>query len=137
MKEKTEVNPLQSESVFRLMVKFAVPSILGMLVSSFYNIVDQLFIGHAVGIDGNTATNVAFPFTTACTALALLFGIGGASCFNLTMGRGDKKQASFFAGNAFIRIPKRCIPDLEDLRDFVNRFLQPSTKDRRKGNKGS
>lgn len=101
MKEKTEVNPLQSESVFRLMVKFAVPSILGMLVSSFYNIVDQLFIGHAVGIDGNTATNVAFPFTTACTALALLFGIGGASCFNLTMGRGDKKQASFFAGNAF------------------------------------
>ena len=79
MKEKTEVNPLQSESVFRLMVKFAVPSILGMLVSSFYNIVDQLFIGHAVGIDGNTATNVAFPFTTACTALALLFGIGGAS----------------------------------------------------------
>lgn len=101
MKEKTEVNPLESESVFRLMVKFAVPSILGMLVSSLYNIVDQLFIGHAVGIDGNTATNVAFPFTTACTALALLFGIGGASCFNLTMGRGDKKQAGYFAGNAF------------------------------------
>lgn len=101
MKEKTEVNPLGSESVFRLMVKFAVPSILGMLVSSLYNIVDQLFIGHAVGIDGNTATNVAFPFTTACTALALLFGIGGASCFNLTMGRGDKKQAGYFAGNAF------------------------------------
>lgn len=98
---KTSENPLQYESVFRLMVKFAIPSILGMLVSSLYNIVDQLFIGHAVGIDGNTATNVAFPFTTACTALALLFGIGGASCFNLTMGRGDKKQAGFFAGNSF------------------------------------
>ncbi|MDE5772104.1 MAG: MATE family efflux transporter [Ruminococcus sp.] len=103
MKEqtKTSENPLQSESVFRLMVKFAVPSILGMLVTSLYNIVDQLFIGNAVGIAGNAATNVAFPFTTACAALALLFGIGGASCFNLTMGRGDKKQASFFAGNSF------------------------------------
>lgn len=103
MKEqtKTEENPLQSESVLRLMVKFAIPSILGMLVSSLYNIVDQLFIGHAVGIEGNAATNVAFPFTTACTALALLFGIGGASCFNLTMGMGDKKQASYFAGNSF------------------------------------
>ncbi|MCM1507216.1 MAG: MATE family efflux transporter [Ruminococcus flavefaciens] len=100
-KNKTESNPLQTESVFRLMIKFAIPSILGMLVSSLYNIVDQLFIGHAVGIDGNSATNVAFPFTTACTALALLFGIGGASCFNLTMGRGDKKQAGYFAGNSF------------------------------------
>lgn len=104
MREQTktsEKNPLQSESVFRLMVRFAVPSILGMLVTSLYNIVDQLFIGHAVGIAGNTATNVAFPFTTACAALALLFGIGGASCFNLTMGRGDRKQAGFFAGNSF------------------------------------
>ncbi|MDE6500594.1 MAG: MATE family efflux transporter [Ruminococcus sp.] len=101
MKETKETNPLQSEPIFRLMVKFAVPSILGMLVSSLYNIVDQLFIGHAVGIDGNTATNVAFPFTTVCTALALLFGVGGASCFNLTMGRGDKKQAGYFAGNSF------------------------------------
>lgn len=103
MKEqtKTSENPLQTESVFRLMIRFAIPSILGMLVSSLYNIVDQLFIGHAVGIIGNTATNVAFPFTTACTALALLFGIGGASCFNLTMGRGDRKQAVFFAGNSF------------------------------------
>lgn len=99
--KKQQENPLQSAPVLGLMVKFAVPSILGMLVSALYNIVDQLFIGHAVGIDGNTATNVAFPLTTVCTALALLFGIGGASCFNLTLGRGDKKQAGFFAGNAF------------------------------------
>ena len=99
--KKNSGNPLATESVMRLMVKFSVPSILGMLVSSLYKIVYQLFIGHAVGIDGNSATNVAFPFTTACTALALLFGIGGASCFNLTMGRGDKKQAGYFAGNSF------------------------------------
>lgn len=100
--KKNSANPLATESVMRLMVRFSVPSILGMLVSSLYNIVDQLFIGNAVGIDGNSATNVAFPFTTVCTALALLFGIGGASCFNLTMGRGDKKQAGYFAGNSFV-----------------------------------
>ncbi|MDE5584071.1 MAG: MATE family efflux transporter [Ruminococcus sp.] len=100
-KKKSSENPLQSAPVLGLMVKFAVPSILGMLVSALYNIVDQLFIGNAVGIDGNTATSIAFPLTTVCTALALLFGIGGASCFNLTMGRGDKKQAGFFAGNSF------------------------------------
>ena len=86
-------NLLGTESVSKLMFKFAVPSIIGMLVSALYNIVDQIFIGNAVGTNGNAATNIAFPFTTACMAVALLLGIGGASCFNLTMGRGDKKRA--------------------------------------------
>ena len=95
-----QTNPLGTERVGSLMIRFAIPSIIGMLVSALYNIVDQLFIGQKVGTLGNTATSIAFPFTTACMALALLFGIGGASCFNLSMGRGDKKRAAFFAGNA-------------------------------------
>ena len=93
-------NPLGNAPVRSLMLKFAIPSIVGMLVSALYNMVDQLFIGKAVGTLGNTATSIAFPFTTACMALALLLGIGGASCFNLTMGMGDKKKAPYFAGNA-------------------------------------
>lgn len=91
---------LGSAPVSKLMVKFAVPSIIGMLVGALYNIVDQLFIGHGVGTNGNAATNIAFPFTTACMAVALLLGIGGASCFNLTMGRGNPKRAGYFAGNS-------------------------------------
>lgn len=94
-------NPLAVAPVSKLMVKFAVPSIIGMLVSALYNIVDQIFIGHGVGSDGNTATNIAFPFSVMCIAVALLLGIGGASCFNLAMGRGDTKRAGFIAGNAF------------------------------------
>ena len=93
-------NPLGYAPVRSLMMKFAIPSIVGMLVSALYNMVDQLFIGKAVGTLGNTATSIAFPFTTGCMALALLFGIGGASCFNLTLGMGDKKRAPYFAGNA-------------------------------------
>lgn len=98
--EKEKINPLGSESVSRLMIKFAIPSIIGMLVGALYNIVDQLFIGHGVGTLGNTATSIAFPFTTLCMAIALLFGIGGASCFNIAQGMGDKKRAASFAGNA-------------------------------------
>lgn len=101
MNENEMNNPLATESVSKLMVKFAVPSIIGMLVSALYNIVDQLFIGKGVGTDGNAATNIAFPFSTMCIAVALLLGIGGASCFNLVMGRGDTKRAGYFAGNAF------------------------------------
>ena len=93
-------NPLGYQDVKKLMLKFSVPSIIGMLVSALYNIVDQLFIGRSVGTYGNAATNIAFPFSTGCMAAALLLGIGGASCFNLTLGRGDKKRAGFFAGNA-------------------------------------
>lgn len=93
-------NLLGSAPIGKVMVKFAVPSIVGMLVGALYNIVDQLFIGHAIGTLGNAATNVAFPFTTSCLALALLFGIGGASSFNLNMGRGNEEKAPYFVGNA-------------------------------------
>ncbi len=100
MLENEKDNPLGSETVSKLMVKFAVPSIIAMLVGALYNIVDQLFIGQAVGLLGNSATNIAFPLSTSCISLSLLFGIGGASCFNLSMGRGENDKAPFFIGNA-------------------------------------
>ncbi len=102
MNGEVKDNPLGSAPIPQLMVKFSVPSIVAMLVGALYNIVDQLFIGQTVGQLGNAATNVAFPLTTSCIALSLLFGIGGASCFNLTMGRGEKDKAAYFIGNSVI-----------------------------------
>jgi len=114
-------NPLGNESVFKLMVKFAVPSIIAMIVGALYNIVDQFFIGQAVGTLGNAATNVAFPLTTLCTALALLFGIGGASAFNLYMGKGEVKKAPYFIGNAFVMLAASGIT----ISLIVLSFLEP------------
>ncbi len=93
-------NPLGTENVTRLMIKFAVPSIIAMVIGAVYNIVDQLFIGNAVGTLGNAATNVVFPLTTVCVALGLMFGIGGAACFNLDMGRGKPEKAIYYIGHA-------------------------------------
>ena len=93
-------NPLGIAPVGGLIVKFAIPAIISMLVSAMYNIVDQIFIGQGVGMLGNAATNVAFPVTTVATALALLLGIGGASNYNLEMGAGQEKKASGIAGTA-------------------------------------
>lgn len=73
-----------------------------MLVGSLYNIVDQFFIGQRVGELGNAATNIAFPLSTSCLALALLIGIGGSSAFNLAMGSGDDKKAVHLLGNAVV-----------------------------------
>ncbi len=93
-------NPLGIKPVGKLLAEFAIPSIIAMLVSALYNIVDQFFIGHYVGMLGNAATNVAFPLTMSCTAISLMCGIGGAANFNLNMGRGSREKAAAYAGNA-------------------------------------
>ncbi len=97
-------NPLGTKKINKLLCSFAVPSIISMLVSSLYNIVDQVFIGQRVGELGNAATNIAFPLSISCVALALVFGIGGASAYNLSMGNGDKKQATDYMGNAAVML---------------------------------
>ena len=98
--EVQKTNPLGTEKVSRLLLKFALPSIVAMLVSALYNIVDQIFVGNKVGMLGTAATNVAFPLSTICIATALLFGIGGATNFNLSLGAGKRDSAQKFIGNA-------------------------------------
>lgn len=97
-----ERNPLGYERVGTLLRQFALPSIIAMLVSSLYNIVDQIFIGNGVGYLGNAATTVAFPFTTICLAIALLVGVGSASKYSLELGRENYKEAQSCIGNAII-----------------------------------
>ena len=97
-------NPLGTEPVKKLLVQFAIPSIIAMLVSSLYNIVDQFFIGRSVGELGNAATNISFPLSISCVAIALLFGIGGASAFNISMGEGNAKKAVYYLGNAAVML---------------------------------
>lgn len=94
-------NPLGYEKPGKLLGKFAIPSIIAMLVSSLYNIVDQIFIGQGVGYIGNGATNVAFPLTTICMSISLMIGIGAAAKFSLELGKGNPKEAAGCVGNAF------------------------------------
>ena len=96
---ETKENPLGYRSIPSLLRSFAIPSIIAMLVSSLYNIVDQIFIGQGVGYLGNAATNVAYPLTTICLAIALLIGIGSASRFSLYLGSGQKDRAEKVVGN--------------------------------------
>jgi putative MATE family efflux protein len=96
----TEKHPLAAGNVGKLLLSFALPSVVAMLVASLYNIADQVFIGRGVGILGNAATNVAFPLMTICMAIALMFAIGGASNFNLELGRGNREHAGQIAANA-------------------------------------
>lgn len=96
--QTTAQNPLGYKSIPSLLKGFAIPSIIAMLVSSLYNIVDQIFIGQGVGYLGNAATNVSYPLTTICLSIALLIGIGSASRFSLYLGGGEEENATRAVG---------------------------------------
>jgi len=100
--ETAKANPLGTLDINLLIRKFALPSILSMMVGAIYNIVDQFFIGRSVGELGNAATNVSFPLSICCTAIALLLGLGGAAAFNISLGEGNKEKAVYYIGNASI-----------------------------------
>jgi Na+-driven multidrug efflux pump len=85
-------NPLATAPVGQLMLKYAIPSIISLVVNALYNIVDQIFIGWGVGTLGNSATNVLFPLNMIMMALALLLGDGGAALMSLELGRGNQKK---------------------------------------------
>lgn len=96
-----EKNPLASASIGSLMLKYAIPSVIALVVNALYNIVDQIFIGWGVGTLGNSATNVIFPLNMVVTALALLLGDGGAAYLSLKLGCGERKKAENGANNTF------------------------------------
>ena len=102
--DKVTSNPLYYEKPYKLLFKYATPSIISMLVGSLYNIVDQIFIGRGVGINGNAATNVAFPLTIICMSIALFHGFGSASFYSILLGQGNNKKAAKIIGNTIVSV---------------------------------
>lgn len=101
MERKTVDNPMGYEPVGKLLKKFAVPSVIAMLVNSIYNIVDQIFIGQGVGYLGNAATTVALPITTIALAVAMLIGAGGNAFAAIKLGEQKKDVAERTLGTVF------------------------------------
>lgn len=91
---------LGKEKISKLLLAFAVPCVISMLINSIYNIVDQIFIGKGVGTLGNAATNVVFPLVIIFNAIAGLIGNGAAANLSLKLGENDKKSAAKSIGQA-------------------------------------
>ena len=98
---KTEnKSPFATEPIGHLIIKFAVPCVISLLVNSLYNIVDQIFIGWGVGYLGNGATSVVFPITIVALALSVLVGDGVAAYLSLKLGEGDLVSVKKGVGNS-------------------------------------
>lgn len=88
-----EENILAYEPVGKLLKMFAWPAIISMLANSLYNIIDQIFIGQAVGYLGNAATTIAFPIVTIVMALGTLLGVGGSAFAAIKLGARQEEEA--------------------------------------------
>ncbi len=98
-KGNDKVARLGNGSIPRLIIEFAIPAIIGMLVNSAYNLIDALFLGQAVGEIGLAATQVAMPIMTVFLAIAMLVGAGGNALAALRLGEGKRDEAERVLGN--------------------------------------
>lgn len=101
-KAKQGENPLGYRPIGQLLMQFALPAIISMLVNSVYNIVDQIFIGQGIGYLGNAATTIAFPIVTIILALSTLLGAGGSAYAAIKLGEKREEEAEKTLGTVFV-----------------------------------
>ena len=92
---------LGTESVGKLLLKYSVPAIIGMMVNALYNVVDRIFIGNIPGVGplAITGVGVTMPIMSITLAFAMLIGIGCTTNISIKLGQGKKEDAQKIIGN--------------------------------------
>jgi putative MATE family efflux protein len=104
------VKQLGEEKVSKLLFKFALPAIIGMLVNAMYNIIDRIFIGHigtpesGEGILAISGITIAFPVMMILMGIAMLIGFGAAPQISIKLGEKKIDEAEKVMGNAAIML---------------------------------
>lgn len=97
------INPLRTEKIGKLILRFSLPAIIGMIANAIYNIVDRLFVGHhpELSESGLAALSFSFPPMLIIMAIAMLFAIGGSVTYSVALGKRDYERAKRAMNNAF------------------------------------
>jgi putative MATE family efflux protein len=93
---------LAEEDIGKLLMKFSIPAIIGMMVNALYNIVDRIFIGQGVGNLAIGGIFVGYPISLILMAFSMLIGIGGNTVVSIRLGEKKKDEAEKILGNSFI-----------------------------------
>ena len=96
-----EAQALGQEKVGKLLWRFSLPAIVGMVVNALYNVVDSIFVGNGVGEVGLTAVTIAFPIMIILMAIGMLIGIGASTLVSIRLGEQKHAEAEIILGNAF------------------------------------
>lgn len=99
---KDQAKQLGEEKVWKLLLKFSIPAIVGMVVNALYNIVDRIFIGRGVGSLGIAGITIGFPVMTIQMALGMLVGLGATSLVSIRLGENKKEEAEVIMTNAMV-----------------------------------
>ena len=98
---KERLQELGNATIWRLLLKYSLPAVVGTVVMAVYNIIDSIVIGHAID-DPNVVSGIAvtFPVMNLGTALGMLIGAGAATRVSIVMGQDNKRQAEIILGNS-------------------------------------
>ena len=103
--ENTQDN-LGTESITKLLIKFSIPAIVGMVVNMLYNVIDRMYIGNIPNVGGLAITGVGItmPVTQIITAFGMLVGIGTCASISIAFGKRRKDEAEGYLGNGLTLI---------------------------------
>ncbi|MBO4521364.1 MAG: MATE family efflux transporter [Alphaproteobacteria bacterium] len=100
----TQQPQLGTDPIFKLLMIFAPPAIIGLLINASYNLIDRIFVGNGIGSLGLAAITVSFPSMTVQLAVGLLVGIGGSVNFSVSLGQNKIPRAERIFTNAVMLI---------------------------------
>jgi len=101
-----QTKELGTESIGKLLFKFSLPAITGMIVNALYNIVDRMYIGHIKGVGSYALSGLAitFPISLIIMAFGMLVGLGASAVISIRIGEKKVDSADNILGNAVILI---------------------------------
>ena len=102
MDQKGTPLALGTEDVWRLLLQYAIPSVIAMTASSLYNIIDSIFIGQGVGALAISGLAITFPLMNLSAAFGSLVGVGASALMSLRLGQKDYSTANHILGNVFV-----------------------------------
>ncbi|MDE6861004.1 MAG: MATE family efflux transporter [Duncaniella sp.] len=94
------LSELRTAPVGKLLWRYSLPAVVGMVVMSLYNVVDRIFIGQGVGPEAIAGLAITFPVMNLSTALGVLIGAGGSARISILLGSKDYVGAQRVLGNA-------------------------------------
>jgi len=103
MNEKQDAaSRLGTEPISKLLLRFSIPAITGMLVNALYNVVDRIFVGQGVNEIALGGLSLVLPLMTIGMAFAMLFGIGSANMISMRLGQGRRDEAENTLNHCFL-----------------------------------
>ena len=100
--KKNDPHILGTAPIGKLLVEYSIPAIIGMTLTSLYNIIDSIFIGHGVGALAISGLAITFPLMNLNIAFCTLVGVGGATMSSIRLGQKDQTGAEYILGNVAV-----------------------------------